>query len=185
MPTAPTLPLRTDRLLLRAYQLGDADATLAYYRDPEVARYLLTGPFTRADAEQAVAQRVLCTDPRRPGDKLALVVEHDGRLVGDVMLELKGEPLSIAEVGWVFDPRAGGRGLATEAARALIGLAFGHYRLHRVVAQLDARNTASARMCERLGMTREAYLRQDWFSKGEWTDTLIYAVLASEWDTSG
>ena len=50
-------------------------------------------------------------------------------------------------------------------------------------AQLDARNTASARLCERLGMTLEAHLRQDWWSKGEWTDTLVYGLLADEWPT--
>jgi len=52
-----------------------------------------------------------------------------------------------------------------------------------VKAQLDARNTASARLCERLGMTLEAHLRQDWWSKGEWTDTLVYGLLADEWPT--
>lgn len=45
---------------------------------------------------------------------------------------------------------------------------------------MDARNGASAKLAERLGMVKEAHHRQDWFSKGEWTDTLIYAMLASD-----
>ncbi|MGH3662460.1 MAG: GNAT family N-acetyltransferase [Micromonosporaceae bacterium] len=177
----PPLPIQTERLVLRAYRDTDVDATLAYYGDHEVSRFLLTEPFTRADAEQAVAQRIRRTSPQQAGDKLALVVEHDARLVGDIVLEFKGDLMSIAEVGWVFHPAAGGRGFATEAARAVVDLAFQRYAVHRVVAQLDARNVTSARLCERLGMTREAYLRRDWFSKGEWTDTLIYGVLAEEW----
>jgi RimJ/RimL family protein N-acetyltransferase len=120
------------------------------------------------------------TAPQRPGETLALVVEHNGRLIGDVSLELGGPPVSVGEIGWVFDPGATGRGFATEATQALIELAFEHYGLHRVIARLDARNTASSRMCERLGMTREAHLRQAWYSKGEWTDTLVYAVLRSD-----
>jgi aminoglycoside 6'-N-acetyltransferase len=68
--------------------------------------------------------------------------------------------------------------------RALIGVAFGIYGMRRVVAQLDARNTSSARLCERVGMTKEAHLRQDCWIKGEWTDHAIYGLLAQEWDTA-
>ena len=55
-----------------------------------------------------------------------------------------------------------------------------HHGVHRVVAELDARNLASAALCERLDMRHEATHRQDLFSKGEWTDTLVYAMLASD-----
>jgi RimJ/RimL family protein N-acetyltransferase len=185
MTSSPDLPLGTDRLVLRPYRADDVDATLAYYGDQQASRYLLSDPFTRPDAEQAVSERMKRTDPQLPGERLTLVVEHDGRLIGDVNLELGGPPVSVGEIGWVFDPGAAGQGFATEAARALIELAFDHYGLHRVIAQLDARNTASARMCERLGMTREAHLRQDWYSKGEWTDTLVYAVLRTDDRGSG
>ncbi len=61
-------------------------------------------------------------------------------------------------------PAYGGRGLATEAVRALVALAFGPFGLHRVYAQLDPRNTASVRLCERLGMTHEAHLRREHFA---------------------
>jgi len=54
-------------------------------------------------------------------------------------------------------------------------------RLHRIVASLDQRNAASARVVQRLGMGQEACLRQNAFRKGEWTDEAIYAVLAEEW----
>lgn len=58
-----------------------------------------------------------------------------------------------------------------------VGFEFG---LHRIAAHMDGRNGPSARICERLGMQREAFLRQNLWSKGEWTDTIIYAVLASD-----
>jgi len=186
-PDGPALPIRTERLLLRPFRSGDVEDALGYYGDPAVARYLLTEPHSRSDAERFVAERSQQTDPRRSGEPLVLAAEHDGRVIGDVVLILVGGELpagqvpSIGEIGWSFHPDWGGRGLATEAARGMLDLAFGHYRLHRVKAQLDARNVASSRLCERLGMTREAHLRQDWWSKGEWTDTLVYGLLAEEW----
>jgi len=62
--------------------------------------------------------------------------------------------------------------------------AFAHYGMHRVIARVDGRNKASARLCERVGMTREAHLRRDEWAKGEWTDTLIYGLLTEEWPAS-
>lgn len=181
MTRPPSLPLHTDRLLLRPYAPHDVEATLAYYGDPHVSRFLLSEPFTADDARDAVDKRQGRTHPLEVGDSLALVVEHEGGLIGDLMLELVDESLSMGEIGWVFHPSHAGRGFATEAAAALLDLAFEHYGLHRVKAQMDARNTGSARLCERLGMTREAHLRQDWWTKGEWTDTYVYAMLAPEW----
>lgn len=84
-------------------------------------------------------------------------------------------------MGWAFHPAAAGHGYATEAVQALIGVAFGTYKMRRVIAQLDSRNAASAKLCERIGMKREAYLRQDCWAKGEWTDNVIYGLLEAEW----
>lgn len=108
-------------------------------------------------------------------------MEHEGRLVGDLTLKLVGEQPSTGQIGWCFHPDYAGRGFATGAAAALLDLAFQHYEMRRVTAQMDARNTSSARLCERLGMTREAHFRQDWWSEGGWTDTFGYAVLTAEW----
>ena len=52
--------------------------------------------------------------------------------------------------------------------------------LHRVVAQMDARNTASARLATAVGMRHEAHMRQDWWNKGEWTDTLVFGRPAED-----
>lgn len=175
----PTLPLRTGRLVLRRYEPGDVDALWSYYRDDEVNRYLLTVPFSRGYTETVVRQRREALVPGEPGRSLPLVVEHAGEMVGDVSLTLD-ERCGRAELGWVFAPSAGGRGLATEASRALVDVAFDHYGAHRVLARADARNAASAQLALRLGMRQEAHLRQDWWSKGEWTDTLVFGLLRDE-----
>ena len=181
----PPVPIRTERLTLRYITSDDLDA-LRYYQDPEVCRYL---PFPPAD-DAALAKRVgLMTErlaPSVPDDVLSLGVVHDETLVGDVMLRLRTRsddqsPPSVAEIGWAFAPSYAGRGFATEAATALVRLAFDHYPLHRLIAHLDPRNVRSAALCERIGMTREALLRQDWPEPdGTWTDDLIYGMLRAE-----
>lgn len=174
-------PIRTPRLLLRPHTVDDVEPLLAYYSDPEVVRYIPWEPWSRRDAEERVRQRVTRTGIVDASSVLGLVVEREARVIGDVVLWPADETLSRGEVGWAFHPAATGKGFATEAARALFVVALGHYGMHRLVAQVDARNVASTRLCERLGMTKEAHLRKDQWTKGEWTDNVVYGLLAEEW----
>ncbi|MEC4613678.1 GNAT family N-acetyltransferase [Tsukamurella tyrosinosolvens] len=177
---ALVLPVVTTRLRLRPYEYGDADWLHRVFSRPDVALYLLDPPWTRADAERKLAERRERTDLDSPSGSLSLVAELDGAPIGAVTLWRTGEPAGRAEIGWTFDPERHGHGYAREAARALLDIAFDHYRLHRVAAQMDARNTASARVAEAIGMRREAHLRRDFHLKGEWTDTVVYAALRDD-----
>jgi len=174
-------PISTARLLLRPLEQDDAADVLAYRSRPDVCRYLMHGPQDAAEVIAFVRER---SNPRTPGagpDRVVLAVQVDDRVVGDVTLKLGPVLHGQTEIGWAFNPVVAGRGYATEAARALIDRCFADWGIHRVHAQMDARNLASARLCERLGMRLEAHLREESWFKGEWGDLLVYAVLASEW----
>jgi RimJ/RimL family protein N-acetyltransferase len=81
----------------------------------------------------------------------------------------------------MFHPAHQGHGYATEASHAVVRLAFETYDLHRLYGRLEARNTASARVLEKLGMRREAHLIENEWVKGEWQSEAIYALLARDW----
>jgi RimJ/RimL family protein N-acetyltransferase len=85
------------------------------------------------------------------------------------------------EVGYILHPAHERRGYATEGARAMLALGFDGLGLHRIYGRIDARNAASARVLERLGMRREAHLVENEWVKGEWQSELVYAILAREW----
>jgi len=180
----PEYPIRTERLLLRPFAVADVEAVYAYERLPEVHRYLYTEPRSRSEVEAVVAERAGRRALTEPGQTISLVAElaQTGELAGDCMLCWRSEEHQQGEVGYVFNPAYHGRGLATEATLALLRLGFEGMRLHRITGQLDARNTASARVLERAGLRREAHLVENEFVKGEWTDELIYAILRSEWE---
>jgi RimJ/RimL family protein N-acetyltransferase len=117
------------------------------------------------------------------GDAVVLGIEltADRELIGDVMLRWVSAEHSCGEIGYCFHPSRGGQGYATEAAHATLHLLFDDLGLHRVIARVDARNVASARVCQRLGMRQEAHLvKNEWF-KGEWSDELDFALLEAEW----
>ncbi|GAB2506100.1 Spermidine N(1)-acetyltransferase [Corynebacterium atrinae] len=174
------LPLVTERLQLRLHRPDDDVWLHDIYPQAEVARFLLKEPWTREEAGQHLDTRLAKTDLDGPTTALALVIEHEGSPIGDISLWMTNAERRVAEIGWVLDPRFGGKGFAREAVRAVADMGFDHYRLHRIAAQMDARNTASAKLAATVGMQQEAHLRQDWWNKGEWTDTLIFGALSSD-----
>ncbi|WP_209324348.1 GNAT family N-acetyltransferase [Brevibacterium renqingii] len=186
------LPLTTDRLRLRTYVESDAEAQLPIFSREDVARFLLEDPWTAEVARTKIVERMRRTGLETESRALALVIETaDGlddiagsHVIGDISLWFDSDSQEKAEIGWILDPAAGGHGFATEAAIAVLNVAFDHYGLHRVVAQMDARNTSSAKLARRIGMREEAHLRKDWWSKGEWTDTLIFGMLSTDRQTA-
>ncbi|MEU6527325.1 GNAT family N-acetyltransferase [Streptomyces sp. NPDC046924] len=176
-------PITTERLVLRLFASGDVDDRYAYQSLPEVARYLYRPPLTRAGCAEAIAARAGGTAWQADGDVLLLAVcrGDEPGVVGEVVLTLTSARARQAEIGWVFNPQYAGQGYATEAARALASLAFGQLEVHRIFARLDVLNTASVRVCERLGMRREAHLVDNDLDGDRWGSEYVYATLAHEW----
>ncbi|MFI0809491.1 GNAT family N-acetyltransferase [Streptomyces echinatus] len=175
--------IATERLVLRLFAPGDLDDRYAYQSLPEVARFLYRPPLTREGCAESIAARAGGTAWQADDDVLLLAVcrADEPGVIGEVVLTLTNARARQAEIGWVFDPRHAGQGYATEAARALASLAFGQLGVHRVFARLDALNTGSARVCERLGMRREALLIDNDLDGDRWGTECVYAILAREW----
>lgn len=179
----PDYPIETARLRLRPFTRGDVDAVYDYRRREDVARYLFDVPLSREECALAVQQRIGQIALEADEDKIILGVElaETGTLIGEVSLILRNLDARQGEVGWIFHPDYQSHGYATEAAVALLDLAFGQGDMHRVMARCDARNTSSAKLMERLGMRREAHFREHALFKGEWDEEFVYAILEDEW----
>jgi RimJ/RimL family protein N-acetyltransferase len=179
----PDLPIETERLLLRAFGADDFDAVFAMQSRPDVARFLYWEARTEDEVREALTRKIAGTAIRAEGDPLflAAALRTTGDVVGDVVLQWTSAAHSTGEIGFIVHPEHQGRGYATEAARPLLRLAFEELRLHRVVGRVEARNVASARVLQKLGMRHEAHLVENEFVKGEWQSELVYAMLADEW----
>jgi len=158
------------------------NATNALFSDPDVVRYLYFGPFDRPAAQDHLARRSIVELPGEGGwINFGVEAKGEGVLIGELAMGFISSTHAHFEVGYVFDPTYAGLGYATEGAAMIVELAFSGLGAHRVSGHLDARNTASARVLEKLGMRREAHFLENEYVKGEWTDELVYAVLAPEW----
>lgn len=183
----PAYPLTTDRLLLRPYRADDLESLHDLERRDETARYLYNEPLSREETKALLDRRRKLVAIDDEGDEIVLAVElrTTGALIGHVNLELKSREHRQGEIGYVLHPDHQGHGYATEAASVMLRLGFEELGLHRIVGRLDARNAASAAVLERLGMRREAHLRENEHVKGEWVDELVFAILAEEWRRRG
>jgi RimJ/RimL family protein N-acetyltransferase len=180
---APSFPIETERLRLRLFAEADFEALLAMQSHPEVARWLYWEARDADAVRTALAGKLTSAELAADGDRisLAVVLRESGEVIGDCSLaQVSGEHRQ-AELGYIFNPGHHGRGYATEAARELLRLAFGELGFHRVFGRIEPRNTASARVLERLGMRQEAHLVENEFVKGEWQSEAVYAILAREW----
>jgi RimJ/RimL family protein N-acetyltransferase len=176
----PDWPLETERLVLRPYEDDDLENLHAVYSRPEVARWLYYEPSTLEQSREKLARKIAGRALSEEHGLSAAVQLRDGTYVGDAVLFYGSVEHKTVELGFSFDPRHQGNGYATEAARALVDWAFSH-GFHRVIGRLEARNTASARVLEKLGMRREALLVENEWVKGEWQSELVYAILEHEW----
>lgn len=183
MELRPTYPVTASRLLLRPLGDADVEALVSYRSLEEVCRFVPFDPMDRAAVRLGLTTTWARQQIDGEGQHITLGVEllETGELAGDVMLKLSSELHRSGEVGYVFHPRYGGHGYATEAVHTLLHLAFDQLQLRRIVARVDAENAASARLAARLGMRQEArQIENEWF-KGRWGDELDFALLDREW----
>lgn len=173
--------LETPRLCLRRFQPEDTAAFAAYRSDPVIARYQSwTAPLS-VESAASLVRRLAGGEPGQPGwFQYAVELKADRCLAGDVGVNLHENRMQ-AEIGFTLAAGRQGHGYATEAVCALLRDLFERRGLHRVSAGCDARNRNSARLLERVGFLQEGRRRDFTWIKGEWTDDLLFGLLADRW----
>lgn len=151
----PPETFETPWLRLRRPRPDDAEAVFAYASDPAVTR-LMDWP-THETVETSRQFLDFCAKGWASGREFTwlLTLPPSDRAVGAIACRPKDEGV---EFGYVLHRDAHGRGLATEASRALVGWLKSRRRVSRVEATCDVENAASARVLEKAGLARERLL---------------------------
>jgi ribosomal-protein-alanine N-acetyltransferase len=169
--------LETERLILRKMVLNDAEAVFAYASNSEVSRYTLWE--THRSIEDSRAFLEFATQKYENGGEpdWGIVYRGNGCLVGACGLVNWEAEHARAEVGFVLSREYWGRGLMSEAVRAILRFGFERMNLNRIEARCIAETAASARVMEKAGMVYEGTLRQREYIKGAYRDIKLYAIL--------
>jgi RimJ/RimL family protein N-acetyltransferase len=144
--------ISTQRLRLRPFVPGDAEAVFAVFSDPEVGRWI-GGAHDRVERSRDLIDLNRRHEERHGYGMWAVEERASGALVGEAGLQLLEREGPETEIGWVIGRPWWRRGYATEAASAWLDVAFGRLGLDAVLATVLPGNAASAAVAARLGMT--------------------------------
>lgn len=169
------MELRLDKCIVRGWRDGDKSSLVRHANNWSVSRNLrdrFPYPYTVRDADEWLAW----LQEREPQTHFAIEVERSA--VGGIGFELQGDIFRrSAEIGFWVGEQHWGRGIATEALRAVTAYAFEHFDVCRLYASVFETNAASARVLEKAGYALEGRLRRS-VSKAGWTlDSLLYACV--------
>ena len=183
--------IQTDRLTIRNFRAGDAEALFDYLREPTASCFFSLKLADLAAAESEVLKRA--------GDDeyLAVCLTESGQLIGDLFSHADAawpedpenpQQTDTVSVGWNFNPMFSGKGYAFEAAQALCANLFTHEGIRRIYAYVEDHNVPSQRLCEKLGMRLEGLFleyvtfQNDSDGNAIYENTMQYAILWHEWD---
>jgi RimJ/RimL family protein N-acetyltransferase len=178
----PQPTLTSERLVLRPFVAADSAAVRRLAGDRRVADTTLNipHPYPERSAGEWIAGREV-EYARGDAVSWAITDRGTGDLLGAIGLHCNSR-FQRAEMGYWIGVPYWNRGYATEAARAILRFGFETLGLHRINAGHFARNAASGRVMEKIGMQREGvwrqHIRRD---DGPFEDTVVYGILRSEW----
>jgi len=168
--------MNTPRLGLRALCVDDAPAVFAYARDPEVARFTLWEPHASEEATRSFLTGL--TGPFAMA--WAIIPDESRAFAGMVFLHSLNAHHRKAELAFNLGRQSWNQGIATEAAAAVLGFAFGKLGLNRVEATCMPGNAGSRRVLEKLGMSQEGTMRSSHWRHDGFHDMVLFSVLRGE-----
>lgn len=177
---SPLPVLRTAHLALRQPIASDIADRHALGRDPDIYRMLGADvrnlpPLTEEQAKAWVEN--IASHPA------AWVIEHQGRAIGEILLDnfVEADQRASLIVG-ILDKASLGKGLGTESIRAIAEFAFDVLKLHKLSTRVLAFNTRAIRAYERVGFVREGLERESALIGGTWHDDVIVGLLARDFN---
>ncbi len=146
------IEIRTERLRLVPLGFRFYDSVCEYATDPENTRYMIFLPESPAEAAQFLKDADAEWGKDSP-EFYEFAVLYGDEHVGAVSVYFEN---GAGELGWILNKKYWGRGITTEAARAMVRYFAENMGTTHFIAHCDAENTASRRVMEKLGMTKTA-----------------------------
>ena len=181
--------IETQRLILRPFTENDAADAYAYLNEPMVHCFACMKVNSLEEATTAVLKRANDTEYY-----FAIVLKETGKVIGEIDAmpetaapDAKNAALDTFSPCWMLHPDYHGKGYAYEAARAFFHYLFNEKGARRIYAYTEDYNTASQKLCEKLGMRREGLFREfvtfinDENGDPVYENTYQYAILKKEW----
>jgi ribosomal-protein-alanine N-acetyltransferase len=172
---------KNNEIILRRFRRSDWQALMNQANNPGIGKYL---PLMESINNETEAIKWINTGHRLFREKKAcyLAIEdvNSRKMIGSMNLKNINMTDRNAEVEYWLDNRFWRRGIASESLAPILKYAFSDMDLVRVYAIVHAKNTASIKLLEKFGFTREGTYRKATFMNDEWSDVYSYGLLKEE-----
>lgn len=176
-----TQTIKTERLILRRYEISDAEMMYENWAcDARVTKFLTWEPHKSADASRALLE-MWCEDYFKL-DNYNWVIIFKGQAIGSITVVRHNNRDEFAEIGYCLGYDYWGKGIMTEAVQAVIDFLFREVGFNRISIEHAAKNPGSGKVAQKCGMKLEGTKREYFKAQsGEFLDINEYSILRSEY----
>lgn len=175
-----TTRLETERLILRRFEITDADDMFENYASSDnVTKYMTWETHSNIDVTREYLQSLTKSYSDGKVFDWAIKLKNENKVIGSIGAKKPDESLSKIEIGYCIGEKWWNRGIVTEALKEVIRFLFEEVGVNRIEAYHDVRNPASGRVMQKCGMKFEGVLRQAYPAKNGVADVCIYSILKS------
>ena len=177
--------LQTERLILREWQDDDAENLVQIFGHESVVQYTSNDAYVSlADGMRRVEGSRNFFHEKNMGITWGIFEKETGKVLGDIDFTYTAKNHFRVILGCSFTPDAWGKGFASEALKEVIRYGFEDFplfKINRLEADVDPRNTSAIKLLERVGFTNEALLRDYYFERGEFVSKHFFGLLRKDW----
>jgi ribosomal-protein-alanine N-acetyltransferase len=173
----PFLVLNTERLILRAVTLNDAEDIYKMRTDKEVMKYV-DRPLPKAISETEQWIQMI-NDEWIKNNLILWVINLKGseHLIGTIGYWEMDKEHHRSEIGYTLTTAYQGKGIMNEALQVVINYGFKSIKLHSIEANVNPDNQPSIKLLEKNGFVREGYYKENYYYNGKFLDSAIYSLL--------
>lgn len=174
---SPFPVLETERLLLRRVAAGDVREVYELRSNPETMKYIPRTLVTNEDEAQNHIAMINDKIDNNQGINWAVTLKGNPKLIGFMgHYKIHFEHYR-SEIGYMLLPEYAGKGIISEAIKAIVDYGFSSMGLHSVEAVIDPGNIASEKALVKCGFIKEAHILENEYFEGKFWDTVIYSML--------
>jgi [ribosomal protein S5]-alanine N-acetyltransferase len=169
----------TPNLKLRELEKEDLDAIYRIRSNKNIFKFVIWGPINFQETKKMLTKQIAFqNDTSRK--VYVFAVADSINIVGECFLVIT-DKFETAEIGYYFHPDYWGNGFAVQTVNALLNFGFKYLELHRIIAKCDFENFGSKNILKKAGFRLEGQFKKESKIKGQWRDSLLYAMLENEW----
>lgn len=170
----------TKRLFLMEFKKSDAQEIFKMRSDEKVQKYLDRDTHKSVEESEAMIDGMIKSYNNKEAINWIIRNKNTNDVIGYIGYWRMIRHNVRAEIGYAMKPEFWGNGYMSEAFAKVIEFGFKEFCLHSIEANVNPANASSIKLLEKLGFTKEAYFKEDYFYNGKFLDTAIYSLLETD-----